>query len=126
MSKVRRRPRTPSEKPLPNRLREWRVARGLSQEALAEKVQSSKQTVHRHETTTEISLTTLMRYAEVLGVRVEELLVDSLRVPQPLTNLVKVAEKLSPDQQRLLVGLGDQMDQQNQTMSIDPKVTHTN
>lgn len=102
-----RRPRRLPARELPNRLSEWRIARGLSQEALAEKMGSSKQTVHRHENSTDVSLKSLIRYAEILEVRVEELLIDSLRVPQGLTDLLEKAERLTDEGRGLLSNFSD-------------------
>lgn len=87
-------------------------------------MQSSKQTVHRHETTTDVSLAALIRYATILDVRVEELLSDSLRIPEPLASLVKTAEKLGPEQQVLLTRLGNTL-AESTTMNDDP-LSHTN
>lgn len=90
-------------------------------EALAERMQSSKQTVHRHETTTDVSLSTMIRYAEILDIRVEELLSESLRVPQTIAQLVRTAERLAPEQQALLTRLGDTLAQSTQTVETAEK-----
>lgn len=74
-------------------------------------MQSSKQTVHRHENTSDVSLAAMIRYAAILDVRVEELLADSMRIPPTLSTLVKIADKLKPEQQALLTRLGNQIAQ---------------
>lgn len=94
---MHRRPRSLPDRPVFNRIAEWRVARGLSQPALAAKMGTSKQTVHRHENTKDATLDWLERYARALDVRIEELLPNSQRVPTTLTEVVREAEKLPQD-----------------------------
>lgn len=91
----------------PNRIREWRLARGLTIEQLAELMQSNSQTVHRHETgNNEMTLARLERYAEVLGVKVEELLAHAHRVPQSLKSLVYLAEHMTSEDRAKFIRMG--------------------
>lgn len=98
--------RTPAEprSEYPNRLREWRQARGMSQKALAELTQQKHQSVARHETgDNQITLVQMELYAKALRIKPEELLKDSLRVNPKLRGLVEVFDTLTPiDQDRFL------------------------
>lgn len=111
----------------PNRIREWRLRRGLTIEQLAERMQSNSQTVHRHETgSNEMTLARLERYAETLSVRVEELLSKSHRVPEQLRTLVELAEKLAPDERARLIRLGHALAEPQVEDDGDPlKATRT-
>lgn len=104
---MRGRKSKPPDESTPNRIREWRLARGLTIEQLAELMQSNSQTVHRHETgNNEMTLARLERYAEVLGVAVEELLAKSHRVAPDLKALINVAEHLTVNDRAKLVRMG--------------------
>lgn len=119
----------PPDESTPNRIREWRLERGLTIEQLAERMQSNSQTVHRHETgSNEMTLARLERYAEVLGVKTEELLPDTDRVPPSLKALVELAERLTTEERIQLVRLGRAL---AQPISLDdngnePPISHTN
>lgn len=101
-----RKPKLPDESS-PNRIREWRMARGMTIDELAQRMQSNSQTVHRHETgNNEMTLARLERYAEVLGVKVEELLATAHRVPPGVRALVDIAEHLTYEDRDKLVRMG--------------------
>lgn len=90
-------PRNPVKlEELPNRLREHREAKGWSLEDLAEKTGHKAQTVARHETVPgQMSVGQMEAYAKVLGVRAEEILAGSARIPKRLRALLAFAETLS-------------------------------
>ena len=122
-------PENPSRQ-LPNRIREWRQARKMSIVQLAEAMQSNYQTVARHETGgNDMTLARLERYAEVLAVKVEELLSDSHRVPADLKELMELAQTLSREDQKRLLRLGASLKEPD---AASPNVTplrvanHTN
>ena len=92
---------------LPNRLREHRLAKGWSLETLADKTGQRSQTVARHETIHgQMSLLQMERYAALLGVRPEEILATSDRVPERLKALVEFASQLSDAELDRLLRLG--------------------
>lgn len=86
-------------------------------EALAEKMGSSKQTVDRHEKSTDVSLKAMIRYAKVFGVQVQELLADSQRIPPRVVELVKTAEQLPPKELSYLVDMSATMARQAEASS---------
>lgn len=104
---MRGRPRKQPLRDPPNRLREWREARGLALAALGLEVGLKAQTVQRHETgENQMTLAQMQHYARVLKIRVEELLPGSLRVPLRIRQLIDIANNLPPHQQDQLVRLG--------------------
>jgi transcriptional regulator with XRE-family HTH domain len=87
------------ERILPNRIREWRLTRQMKPRELAARMQSNKQTLSRHETgKNEMTLATLERYAEVLGVYVEQLLPEHHRAPRTLESILDEARELAAKQ----------------------------
>lgn len=124
LPRMRGRKSKPPDDSAPNRIREWRLARGLTIEELAERMQSKSQTVHRHETgNNEMTLKSLQRYADVLGVRTEELLPNSQRVPAMLKALNDLGQRLTPTERAQLVRLGTALAQSD---PIDDDASHTN
>lgn len=121
---MRGRPPKKPDRQLPNRLREWRNARQLTIQQMAELMQSNYQTVARHETgDNDMTLARLERYAEVLDVKVEELLNDSQRVPMELRELIELAQNLSREDQKRLLRLGASLQEPDSPIELRPTGT---
>lgn len=100
--------RRPSEpiKHFPNRLREWRTARGYSLLRLAELTGQKHQSVARHETgLNQITLVQMETYAKALNIKPEELLNDSVRINPKLRELLDILENLPATEQERLVNM---------------------
>lgn len=123
---MRGRKSKPPDESTPNRIREWRLARGLTIEQLADRMQSNSQTVHRHENGNEMTLARLERYAEALGVKTEELLQGTSRVPESLKALMALAEQLTTEERIQLVRLGRALAQPVTLDEDDSPISHTN
>lgn len=88
----------------PNRLREQRRARGLSQKQLAAMTGQKPQSVARHETgLNQITLAQMEVYGRALGVKPEELLNDSQRIDERLRPVLDMFSTLAaPEQERFI------------------------
>lgn len=92
--------RTPAEpiKNFPNRLREWRMARGYSLKKLGELTAQKHQSVARHETgENQITLDQMQLYAKALSIKPEELLNGSVRISDEMRELLEIYESLPTD-----------------------------
>ena len=97
-------PRAPTDPP--NRLREWRLAAGLSQEELAEKVGSTGQSIGRYEAgRRSVTLEMLALFARALDCRPADLLADP--------------ESVLDDRQRKLLADFDDLPAQDQDNVLD-------
>lgn len=97
---MRGRPPAEPIKEYPNRLREWRTTRTLSQKQLGDLVGEKYQTVARHETgENQITLAQMKTYARALSIKPEELLNDSDRINPRLRALAALFDVLSPERQ---------------------------
>ncbi|WP_428668087.1 helix-turn-helix domain-containing protein [Reyranella sp.] len=98
--------RTPAEpiKNFPNRLREWREARGLSLKQLAELTNQKHQSVQRHEIgENQMTMVQMELYARKLKIKPEELFNHSQRIDPQLRELAEVFDRLpGTERQRLL------------------------
>lgn len=104
----RMRGRTPAEpiREFPNRLREWRTARGLSLQTLADLTNQKHQSVARHETgENQITLAQMETYARALQIKPEELLNSSVRIAPKLRELIEILENLPDSEQERLVSM---------------------
>lgn len=100
-----RRPTEPI-RDFPNRLREWRNARGYSLLRLAELTGQKHQSVARHETgENQITLAQMEAYAKVLNIKPEELLNDSVRINPKLRELMDILDNLPETEQERLVSM---------------------
>jgi transcriptional regulator with XRE-family HTH domain len=100
--------RRPSEpiKDFPNRLREWRTARGYSLQTLADLTNQKHQSVARHETgENQITLAQMEAYAKVLSIKPEELLNSSVRINPKLRELLDILDNLPETEQERLVNM---------------------
>lgn len=84
----------------PNRLRELRQDRGLSQRDLGNMVGEKYQTVSRHETgENEMTIAQLRAYADALGVKPEEMLNDTDRLNPRIRSFAALFDALPREQQ---------------------------
>lgn len=92
----------------PNRLREWRERRGLTLKELAAVNNITAQAAQRHETgENPMSSLQMARYAQLLDIRIEELLLDSQRITTPkLRALLDLASNLPEEDLDRLIRLG--------------------
>lgn len=95
-----------SQTHFPNRLREWRNARGYSLEKLAGLTNQKHQSVARHETgANQMTLVQMELYAKALQIKPEELLNNSLRISPAIRDLVALLENLPPTEQERLLSM---------------------
>lgn len=105
VARMRGRPAHHPVKTPPNRLREWREARGMSQGALADQCGLHLMTVSRHERgEAPMTISNMQAYARVLKIKPEELLPSQHKMSDSLRELMSIAATLSPDMQAALVG----------------------
>lgn len=106
-----RRPYNTDNPDAPNRLRYWRKARGLTQEGLAERMGTTKQTIQRYETG-KLPLTDrlIFRLSEILEIEPASLLPGAAALSESAVHFARRYEQLDTNQRKALESLAEQFE----------------